>query len=66
MPTYEYCCDRCRQRYELRRPMSSRNDPAPCPTCGEAGRRQLESFAYKYEGHYFSGHRSEARRTDPH
>ena len=66
MPIYEYYCNRCQQRYDMRRAMAERNDPAPCPTCGTAGQRQLESFAYKYEGHYYSGHRSEVHRTNPH
>jgi putative FmdB family regulatory protein len=66
MPTYEYHCVRCQQRYDMRRARAERNDPAPCPTCGTAGQRQLESFAYKYEGHFYSGHRGEVRRTDPH
>ena len=34
MPTYEYYCDGCQQRYEMRRAMAERNEPAPCPTCG--------------------------------
>ena len=63
MPVYEYLCDRCQQKYELRRPMSERDEAAPCPNCGQAGKRQISTFGYKYEGHYFMGHRTERRST---
>ena len=66
MPVYEYYCQACENLYDLRRAMAERDDPAPCPICSAPGRRQISTFGYKYEGHYFMGHSSERRRTDPH
>ena len=66
MPVYEYYCEHCQHRYDSMRPMSERNDPAPCPKCGESGERQISAFGFKYEGHYFTGSPGERRRTDPH
>ena len=66
MPVYEYYCNRCQHKYDSMRPISRRDEPAPCPNCGDPGERQISAFGFKYEGHYYSGHRSERRRTDPH
>ena len=66
MPTYEFYCDGCQHKYDSYRQMSKRDDPAPCPKCGEPGRRQITAFGYKYEGHYFMGSPTERRMTDPH
>ncbi len=66
MPIYEYYCGRCDQRYDLMRALPRRDDPAPCPKCGELGQRQLSAFGFKYEGHYYMGRPGERRRTDPH
>ena len=38
MPTYGYDCARC-GAFDLVRPMAEASQPAPCPECGEAGRR---------------------------
>ena len=38
MQTYTYSCACC-GRFDLMRSMERRGDPAPCPGCGEAGRR---------------------------
>jgi putative FmdB family regulatory protein len=65
MPIYEYHCSQCDHKFDLIRALSKRDDPAPCPDCGEPGDRQLiTTFGFKYEGHYYMGHRSEQRRTD--
>ena len=67
MPVYEYYCTPCETKFDLFRAMAQRNEPATCPKCGGTGERQMErSFGYKYEGHYYMGHKSEKRRTDPH
>ena len=67
MPVYEYYCTPCETKFDLFRAMAQRNEPAACPKCGGAGERQMErAFGYKYEGHYYMGHKSEKRRTDPH
>ena len=44
MPIYEYYCDKCKQVFELKRPMSEMSDPAPCPKCTESGRRLISVF----------------------
>ncbi len=46
MPVYEYYCETCRAEYELIRSVSRMDDPALCPTCGQAGRRQLSQFSF--------------------
>jgi putative FmdB family regulatory protein len=38
MAGYDFLCEAC-GRFEVHRPMAHASDPAPCPTCGEAGRR---------------------------
>ncbi len=46
MALYEYKCSDCEERFELMRPMSAADDPAPCPDCGgEESRRLISNFA---------------------
>lgn len=33
MPIYEYACGKCDHRFELRRSISSADEPADCPRC---------------------------------
>ncbi len=33
MPLYEYLCDNCETKFEIRRAMSEIDAPAPCPKC---------------------------------
>ena len=47
MPIYEYYCADCQVEFELTRPISRMDDPAPCKTCGKEGKRQLSYFTYK-------------------
>lgn len=47
MPIYEYYCANCNTEYELVRPASQVDDPAPCKTCGRPGQRQLSRFAFQ-------------------
>ena len=47
MPVYEYYCENCQLEYEMIRPVSKMDDPAPCANCNENGRRQLSSFSFK-------------------
>lgn len=47
MPVYEYYCARCGRDFELIRPVSRSEEPAPCGECGEPGRRQLSNFAFR-------------------
>ena len=55
MPVYEYHCQDCQHRYESMRPVSRMDEPAPCPKCGEPGRRKISAFAFKdgRYGHFF-------------
>ncbi|MBQ8363561.1 MAG: zinc ribbon domain-containing protein, partial [Thermoguttaceae bacterium] len=42
MPTYEYCCDACRENVEVFQKMSE--EPLEvCPKCGEKALRRLIS-----------------------
>ena len=34
MPVYEYECEACGHRFELRRSMSDSDDEVECPACG--------------------------------
>ncbi len=46
MPLYEYRCDECGTKFELRRTMSASDEPAACPECAsEQSRRQVSLFA---------------------
>ena len=47
MPIYEYCCANCNAEYQLLRPLSKADEPAPCKTCGQPGQRQLSTFSFK-------------------
>ena len=47
MPVYEYYCARCGRDFELIRPVSRSEEPAPCAECGETGERQLSNFAFR-------------------
>ncbi|MCI0437527.1 MAG: zinc ribbon domain-containing protein [Chloroflexi bacterium] len=45
MPLYEYVCTVCDHEFEKLRPMSKRDDSAPCPKCDGESERQLSVFA---------------------
>jgi len=45
MPLYEYRCRTCDDTFELRRPMSDANAPAPCPAGHDDSVRLLSVFA---------------------
>ena len=66
MPIYEYHCEKCANTFESMRSMANRDGPAPCPKCGNEGKRQISAFGWKYEGHYYAGGPRERKRTDPH
>lgn len=45
MPLYEYQCDNCGEKFEMRRPIPASDEPAPCPNCeSEDSRRQVSLF----------------------
>jgi len=41
VPTYEFRCPECGDRFDLVRPMADAADPADCPRCGGAAVRKL-------------------------
>ena len=45
MPIYEYYCAKCSKDFELMRPFSQADEPAPCPGCGAAGEKLVSVFA---------------------
>ncbi|MCD6520826.1 MAG: zinc ribbon domain-containing protein [Anaerolineae bacterium] len=51
MPLYEYYCPHCELTFELRRPFSQADDPAPCPQCqAEDTKRMLSTFVCMSQG----------------
>jgi len=44
MAIYEYLCPKCKEVFEVMRPMSKANDPATCPKCRSQGQRLLSVF----------------------
>ena len=47
MPIYEYYCAKCDAEFDSMRPVSRMDEPAPCGTCGEEGKRLLSNFSFK-------------------
>ena len=47
MPVYEYYCEKCQLEYEIIRPVSKMDEPAPCANCNQNGQRQLSNFSFK-------------------
>lgn len=46
MPLYEYHCVHCDIKFDLLRPFSRADTPAPCPDCqGEDTKRAISLFA---------------------
>ena len=46
MPLYEYNCPHCEVVFDILRPFSRADDPAPCPRCqGLDTRRKVSAFA---------------------
>ncbi|MGB8646672.1 MAG: zinc ribbon domain-containing protein [Anaerolineae bacterium] len=51
MPLYEYRCEECGTRFELRRTMSASADPAICPECAsDHAERQVSLFISMVKG----------------
>jgi len=60
MPTYEYACDRCGEKFELFLPISAKAE-RPCPKCGKPARRLISGGAgliFKGSGFYITDYRS--------
>jgi putative FmdB family regulatory protein len=46
MALYEYKCADCDERFDLMRPMSRADEPAPCPDCGGSeSYRMISNFS---------------------
>jgi putative FmdB family regulatory protein len=45
MPLYDYRCQRCETRFESFKSMASRDEPEPCPECGESAERLISAVA---------------------
>ncbi|MBI4331564.1 MAG: zinc ribbon domain-containing protein [Chloroflexi bacterium] len=45
MPIYEFYCPRCHAQFELTRPFSQSDQPAPCPKCGGEARKLVSACA---------------------
>ena len=52
MPLYDYKCDKCSHRFELRQPFGSES-VLSCPQCGSEAHRQYHSMAIIYKGSGF-------------
>jgi putative FmdB family regulatory protein len=44
MALYEYLCPKCRNQFELMRPMSEAEKPAKCPKCGSKAQKLISGF----------------------
>ncbi len=49
MPIYEYYCPKCKDVFQLQRPIVDYSKPASCPRCGGESQRLLSSFASKID-----------------
>ena len=45
MPLYEFVCDRCATKFEVLRPVSRMDEPAPCPKGHGTSQRVISRFA---------------------
>ena len=60
MPTYEFLCGACEERFELFLPISSK-PVQPCPKCGRGAKRLISGGAgliFKGSGFYITDYRS--------
>lgn len=55
MATYNYApcanesCERPKEPFQFKRPMSEYQDPAPCPSCGEMCERVSNDFCQNFQ-----------------
>ena len=47
MAVYEYLCPKCRNQFELMRPMSEAEKPAKCPKCGSKAQKLMSGLGSK-------------------
>ncbi len=66
MPIYEYKCNRCSFRFELKQSFSE-NNPVSCPRCGSNARRIFwpVPIIFKGSGFYSTDHRGDHGHSTP-
>ena len=64
MPIYEYFCPKCKKGFELRRPFSEADKPAPCPHCASPLERLISAFASKRGFYVRAPEKGAFRRKD--
>jgi putative FmdB family regulatory protein len=66
MPIYEYECDRCHHRFEVRQGFKDKPQ-AKCPKCQEIARRVFHPtpIIFKGSGFYVTDHRPAESKTEP-
>jgi len=47
MAVYDYRCPKCRNDFELMRPMSEAEKPAKCPKCGSKAQKLMSGLGSK-------------------
>ena len=52
MPLYEYRCDACGEEFEAFSTLAARQT-APCPTCGQRGRKLISPVGIVFQGSGF-------------
>ncbi len=65
MPTYEYECKACKNRFDLVQPITSKPS-AKCPKCGKASKRLISAGAgllFKGSGFYITDNRSSSYKA---
>ena len=45
MPIYEYCCQKCDEKFDLLRSFSQADEVANCPKCNKEAKRLISTFA---------------------
>jgi len=61
MAYYEFFCPKCKQEFEIKRPINEADKPGSCPRCGTTGERLISVFAAK-AGYSFKGPDKDAFR----
>ncbi len=64
MPIYEYYCTKCKDVFQMQRPIADYSKPAPCPACGSGSQRLISSFASKIDYNLQIPNKEPFRRLD--
>jgi len=62
VPTYEFRCPTCEERFEVDRPMGRTSDVC-CPSCGTTAKRVFSPSAVVFKGSGFHNTDYRPRRT---